>query len=230
MLDEGRGLPYGYRSSLHYLASFINHSCLPNTRETKIGDLVIYRAKEDISAGTQITRSYIDRDYSSYPERREALAKYFASDCSCKLCTDDRSDGNKKIYERSRIEAECETMKKAVWIGGKPSRGQLLKLRERFEAAAKSIDKTYGPHRSRIKPELMHIQYYIRGTCEIPRDWSVEADYIEESLIAMGVVIKYRNEADLKQKRFRYPKINTPDDLCILTTPRIEDDMATSLR
>lgn len=193
-----------------------------------IGDSAVYRAKEDIPAGSQITRSYIWRNYESYPERRATLAEYCVGDCMCKLCTDDRSDGNRKIYERLKIEADCDLRVRNSRKLGTSSRARMLQLRVQHEADVAVMEKTYGPHRSRIRPERMHIHCYVRGQCESWRDWSIEIDYLEQSLISHGVVIRYRNEADLEQKRLKYRKTTVPHDLCIMTAPKLADDMATS--
>lgn len=77
--DSGRGHAMWLR------ASYMNHSCIPNTKACFAGDLVIYRAIHDIAAGEEITTSYI-ATMGDVRDRRDALLKEWSFHCECPLC------------------------------------------------------------------------------------------------------------------------------------------------
>ena len=75
-------------------ASFLNHSCLPNTTFFAIGDFYLSLAIQDINIGDEITSSYCSLALS-YDERQEKLMKYWGFNCNCELCNYE----NKKIND-----------------------------------------------------------------------------------------------------------------------------------
>ncbi|KAK6931260.1 SET domain [Dillenia turbinata] len=73
-----------YGVGLWVLASFINHSCVPNARRIHIGDHVIIFASRDVKAGEEITFAYFNV-LSPLNKRRETLMNWGFS-CACKRC------------------------------------------------------------------------------------------------------------------------------------------------
>ncbi|WCJ22208.1 SET domain protein 35 [Euphorbia peplus] len=73
-----------YGVGLWILASFINHSCNPNSRRLHIGDYVLVHASRDVKAGEEITFPYFDV-LSPLVKRKEKL-KQWGFDCHCKRC------------------------------------------------------------------------------------------------------------------------------------------------
>jgi len=63
---------------LWILASYINHSCLPNIYRSTIGNTMIVRAAADLLAGTELRHSYIDSE-TSYEDRQEVLSGYVSN-------------------------------------------------------------------------------------------------------------------------------------------------------
>ncbi|CAH8253484.1 unnamed protein product [Arabidopsis lyrata] len=73
-----------YGVGLWTLASFINHSCIPNARRLHVGDYVIVHASRDIKAGEEITFAYFD--VLSPLEKRKEMAESWGFRCGCSRC------------------------------------------------------------------------------------------------------------------------------------------------
>ncbi|CAA7013906.1 unnamed protein product [Microthlaspi erraticum] len=74
-----------YGVGLWTLASFINHSCIPNARRLHVGDYVIVHASRDVKAGEEITFAYFDV-LSSPLEKRREMAESWGFRCGCSRC------------------------------------------------------------------------------------------------------------------------------------------------
>ncbi|ESQ34307.1 hypothetical protein EUTSA_v10007288mg [Eutrema salsugineum] len=74
-----------YGVGLWTLASFINHSCLPNARRLHVGEYAIVHASRDIKAGEEITSAYFDV-LSSPLEKRKEMAESWGFCCGCSRC------------------------------------------------------------------------------------------------------------------------------------------------
>lgn len=85
-LDENELCVEG--TAFYALQSCMNHSCQPNAHVLRSADdpgsFAVIVAKYNISAGEEITISYVDESLS-YEERQEALQDY-GFVCSCSLC------------------------------------------------------------------------------------------------------------------------------------------------
>lgn len=74
-----------YGIGLWVLASFLNHSCIPNTRRLHVGDYVIVHASRDVKAGEELTIAYFDV-LSPLDKRKDMMLKSWGFDCICKRC------------------------------------------------------------------------------------------------------------------------------------------------
>ena len=74
-----------YGVGLWTLASFMNHSCLPNARRLHVGDYAVVHASRDIKAGEEITSAYFDV-LSSPLEKRKEMAESWGFSCGCSRC------------------------------------------------------------------------------------------------------------------------------------------------
>lgn len=83
-------------------ASYMNHSCIPNTEREFIGDLMVVRASMDIKAGDEVTHVYDDsRDLEM---RAESLMRTWGFVCSCPRCLAEREDGASLRAQRLALE------------------------------------------------------------------------------------------------------------------------------
>ncbi|KAF2684893.1 SET domain-containing protein [Lentithecium fluviatile CBS 122367] len=90
-------------------ASYINHSCLPNSVRTFIGDIRFTRATRDIEAGEEITNQYISPDID-IDERQEKYRSAWGFDCDCELCVVDGGIPKDVRKERKRLFEELKAM------------------------------------------------------------------------------------------------------------------------
>jgi len=65
-------------------ASYLNHSCVPNTQRSFVGDIFILRACRDIAAGEELYQQYVPVR-SSLDARQERYAPW-GFQCACPLC------------------------------------------------------------------------------------------------------------------------------------------------
>jgi hypothetical protein len=110
----GAGPVYGDEDSrntdtgLWITASYMNHSCIPNSKKEYIGDLMVVRATQAISAGEEITHSYDES--SDFDARAEALMKTWGFICSCALCVAEEEDGAAVRKKRLELENEANAL------------------------------------------------------------------------------------------------------------------------
>ncbi|KAL8533784.1 hypothetical protein ACS0TY_009975 [Phlomoides rotata] len=96
---------------LWILASFINHSCDPNTRRVHIGDHVVVHAARDVKAGEELCFAYFDV-LSPLNNRRE-MANNWGFRCKCKRCKFEES----VVYKQEMREIEMALGKGVVDMG-----------------------------------------------------------------------------------------------------------------
>lgn len=86
-------------------ASYMNHSCLPNTSRAFIGDMMIVRAARDIKAGEEILTSY-QSSLAAFPKRKENF-KPWGFQCDCPLCQGERRLPSTVFTGRELVEQEA---------------------------------------------------------------------------------------------------------------------------
>ncbi|KAM5349590.1 hypothetical protein ACJ41O_006095 [Fusarium nematophilum] len=109
-------------------ASYINHSCVPNTKKDYIGDLMILRATGRISAGEEILHAYDES--GDYDVRVTALQSTWGFKCGCALCAAEEADGPDVRRLRRDVKDRLNAFIEAENAAG-ASRA-LVYLRERF--------------------------------------------------------------------------------------------------
>ncbi|KAI0353060.1 hypothetical protein OH77DRAFT_1407932 [Trametes cingulata] len=165
-------------AGLYTLASMFNHSCIANAIWYCIGDLMIIRAAEPIPAGTEVTIPYSVEE--SYLDRRTILRKHMLDSCSCRLCEEDRHDGEVRLRRRHELKSRIETQT----IMSTP----LAEVR----SLAKDIDATYAPTRSGVRPLsalALHVvaeRLRISGNAHHIRE---SIDYDKQALESYGFVL-----------------------------------------
>lgn len=76
-----------HSSGIWIRASYMNHSCVPNTTRIVQGDLMMLHASRPIKKGEEITGSYIGID--RYDGRAEVLESVWGFRCDCPMCVAD---------------------------------------------------------------------------------------------------------------------------------------------
>ncbi|PMD34169.1 SET domain-containing protein [Hyaloscypha variabilis F] len=140
-------------AGLWMLASYINHSCLPNSEKEYIGDLMVLRATRPIAAGEEITHAY---DLSSdYDARMETLMRTWGFRCDCKFCVAEKKDSAAVRKRRRDLEREAS----ALVEKGETGRLAVVKAKR----LAREIEGTFDEERYSGLPRmaLMRIQKWI---------------------------------------------------------------------
>ncbi|KAF4994312.1 hypothetical protein FGRMN_5897 [Fusarium graminum] len=87
-------------------ASYINHSCVPNTKKDFAGDLLIFRATRRIAAGEEITHSYDES--SDYEMRKAVIRKTWSFECRCQLCVVQETETEDIRKRRREVEEKAK--------------------------------------------------------------------------------------------------------------------------
>ncbi|KAK7432934.1 hypothetical protein QQZ08_000405 [Neonectria magnoliae] len=117
-------------------ASYINHSCVPNTKKDYIGDLMILRATRRIPAGDEITHAYDES--SDYDARATALHKTWGFKCRCPLCVAEEADGPAVRKMRREFEEKVNT-----FVGAENAHGASRMLVTKAKRLQQSLNDTY---------------------------------------------------------------------------------------
>jgi len=139
---KGRG---GGSAGLWIVASYINHSCVPNAEKEYIGDLMVLRATREIKAGDEVMHTYVQVD-SDFEGRRKSLLEVWGFVCDCGLCVAEREDEESVREKRRRLEREAEALMDEK--GG--SRLAVMKIRK----LGMEIEGTYTGKRWEGLPKL----------------------------------------------------------------------------
>ena len=158
-------------SSLFYLSSFCNHSCVPNTQRSLFGDVMVVRALLPLSQGDEITVGYIS-PVVDIEEREKTLKQSFGFKCDCWYCREERMDGEAARKRRKKMVGT--ELPKAMVLVRQATRnaGDGNYDAELFSAAFKALENikgkveaTYHPDRGRFRPEMFQIRRPLSDVC-----------------------------------------------------------------
>jgi tetratricopeptide (TPR) repeat protein len=134
-------------TGLWILASYINHSCIPNTKREYLGDLMVLRATRPIGAGEEIVHSYDES--SDYDARTAALINTWGFTCTCALCNAEKADSPALRKKRRELESEASALvARDEAVGAK--RLSIVKARR----LVRSINDTYDDQRYNGLPRM----------------------------------------------------------------------------
>ncbi|KAI2900058.1 hypothetical protein CBS63078_7047 [Aspergillus niger] len=130
-------------SGVWRLASYVNHSCYPNTHRAFIGDMMVVRATQDLPANTELKfwyRTPVDDGTAD-----DIYQKYWGFQCDCVICKDVRETGEGNMAKRRELMAASDSSMNIV----AKAYGSSFSLQEQSvaitmtEAAIVMIEKTY---------------------------------------------------------------------------------------
>lgn len=128
-------------------ASYLNHSCVPNSDKEFIGDMMVLRATQPITAGDEIFHSYTQP--MDYDTRRSVLMDNWNFECKCALCVAEMRDDPITRKRRQELAAEADNFTQRVhWVDAK--RLSIAKAQRYLQA----IEKTYDKQRYANLPHL----------------------------------------------------------------------------
>lgn len=124
-------------------ASYVNHSCLPNTIRTFIGDIRFMRAVRDISAGEELTNQYVAPDIDII-DRQETLRTTWGFECDCQLCHVDGDITEDTRKNRLRQFEQLKSMVLKLSEKGPPTITSLKKIARTL----RELEALYSPSAS----------------------------------------------------------------------------------
>lgn len=141
-------------------ASCMNHSCVPNTAKSFIGDMLISRAVRDIEAGEELYQNYTS--VKAQCGRRQAGFQGWGFKCSCALCDGEARSTLEAEERRTQLLAQIEQFAKK-----KPPKSMLAEATIRsMERMAKELEDMHEAEVYDSLPRLMLIY---------PTMWLLEA-------------------------------------------------------
>lgn len=154
--NYGEGEVNNASAGLWIMASYTNHSCIPNAKKESIGDLMVLRAARPIRAGDEITHSYDSS--SDYNERAAALMNTWGFICTCALCIAEKGDSPAMRNERRELEIQAND-----FIARNEARRAKRLSVFRAKRLARSINNTYDDARYNGLPRiaLLRIQKWL---------------------------------------------------------------------
>ncbi len=151
-------------SSLFYLSSFCNHSCVPNANRVLFGDVMVVRALLPLSQGDEITLGYIPPEIS-IDKRQKSLEQTFGFQCDCWYCREENKDGETARKTRERM-VDTELPKAMALFhqatgkarDGNYDAGLFSAAFKAIENIKDKVEATYHRDRGRLRPEMYNIQ------------------------------------------------------------------------
>ena len=158
-------------SSLFYLSSFCNHSCVPNTQRSHFGDAMVVRALLPLSQEDEITVGYTS-PLVDIEERGKTLKQSFGFQCDCWYCREENMDGEAARKRRKKM-VGTELPKAMVLVRQATRNAENGNYDAAlFSAAFKAIENikdkvevTYHPDRGRFRPEMFQIRRPLSDVC-----------------------------------------------------------------
>lgn len=135
-------------SAIYGLPSLFNHSCHPNAVWRCFGDVMVIRARETITRGSEITLAYTSGD--TYVAREKNLESILQAKCDCALCSSDRADGEEACRRREELVEELLAIKQESI----ERKGTAMVDRTVIEAHVQSLASTYRSNCNLPRPTL----------------------------------------------------------------------------
>lgn len=174
-------------------ASYANHSCLPNSIRTFIGDLRFLRAAKDIAAGEEITNQYIAPDIDIH-DRQEKLRTIWGSECDCQLCVTDGSVSETTRKERLKQFEELKSNVMKLGEKGAPTMTSLKKiartLREMDDLYSASAAGEEDPYTTLPRLALVHPTLFLTEAWRSVKNVDRTIEYALKLLRNFGIVVK----------------------------------------
>ncbi|EEU36245.1 uncharacterized protein NECHADRAFT_122942 [Fusarium vanettenii 77-13-4] len=147
-------------TGLWIMASYMNHSCVPNAKKDYIGDLMIVRATRRIIAGEEILQRYDES--TDHDVRTASLQRTWGFRCKCSLCLAEEADGPAIREMRKGLEDKANR-----FIHQEKAAGANRILIHKAKRLRQGIYETYDRERYKDLPRS--------GLIQIER-WLEEAD------------------------------------------------------
>ena len=181
--------------------SYINHSCLPNSVRTFLGDVLLLRATRNIAEGEEITAQYVAPELV-LEERQHKFMGTWGFACDCTLCTVDARVGNKVEGERMVIFEELKSV--AQKLGNTPTVTALKKFAKRL----RNLEALYNEDTYAELPRLclVHPTLFLTEAWRALKNMDKMLESATKLLKYFGILV--RSEGDKLEVRKKYGLVN----------------------
>ncbi|KEZ46367.1 TPR domain-containing protein [Scedosporium apiospermum] len=167
----------GMCRGLWITAAYANHSCVPNTNRSFIGDFLISTATMDIPAGTEITHIYV-APRAIYSLRKQQFRNW-GFNCHCKLCSAEEQSAAENQERRMKMLGELELIlrkKKPTVFQPDAAIRPIEKLGRQLEALHEDDVYVDIPKLPLVWPSMWLLQaYYTRKNYNKTVRWAHQA-------------------------------------------------------
>lgn len=187
-------------------ASHMNHSCVPNTARSFLGDMLVSRATRDIAEGEELLQSYTS--IKAQHGRRQAEFRAWGFECACALCRGEARSASERDARRVQLLAQVEKL-----ANKKPPRGILPEATIRsMEKMTKEMEEAHEAEVYDGLPRLMMV-YPTMWLLEAYKGRKNHAKVVATALRVLrnfGVALKEERDAsDLFRKQQDMPTVLT---------------------
>ncbi|KAF2112352.1 hypothetical protein BDV96DRAFT_649151 [Lophiotrema nucula] len=167
-------------------ASYVNHSCLPNSVRTFIGDIHFLRATRDIAAGEEILHQYISPDID-IEERQEKLRGTWRFECDCTLCEVDGAVSRDGRQLRLKL---FEELKASVMRLGE--KGTTVTAVKKIARGYRQIEALYDEDVYKGLPRLalVHPSLFLTEAWRGVKNVDKTMEYARKLLRNFGILVK----------------------------------------
>ena len=141
--DTKPGTPAGrFAKGLWAHSSYMNHSCVPNTLRSFLGDMLISRATRDIAKGEEIFQQYVP--VKALPEvRLKQYQEGWGFECQCRLCEGEKLSPAAAKAKRKEVLAAVEK----ACLKKRPGKGLVPESSIRnIERMMRQLEDLHEPH------------------------------------------------------------------------------------
>lgn len=200
--------------TIYLFASLFNHACTPNSSRIFFGDVMVVRACKNIAVGEEITVAYMKED--GYYARLSALQDIGIPACDCRLCEEDRVDGETACHRRDALRQVVSSI-----IGNISA--------EESRTILADVAVTYAPSRGVIRPDMA--QAHFAASTSLRHIHSSNASFMASlieafnSLDCLGVKVVDRSTEGLV-----HDEVSLPISTDFLPSFSFHDEIALSLK
>ena len=192
-------------------SSLMNHSCVPNTMRSFIGDMLICRATRDIKEGEELFQQYVPVK-TLVDVRNKEFEEGWGFECRCGLCEGERKSPEERLKKRKEAMLALEK-----FLDKKPSSGNNKGTPIIVpDATIRTVDKMMRQLEELHETEVYETLPML--TLVYPCNWLVDAHRAKKQ---WGKVVKYSLKVLRDFGFIAVPRDEDPNKLTVDWDPRV---------
>ncbi|KAH8882509.1 hypothetical protein GQ53DRAFT_812008 [Thozetella sp. PMI_491] len=144
-------------------SSYMNHSCVPNSMRSFLGDLLISRAVRDIRKGEELFQQYVPVK-ALVDLRQKQFMEGWGFECRCRLCEGEKGTSEAALEKRKEVLLAVEK----ACVKKNPSKDKIVP-----DSAIRTVDRLAKQLEDLHEPEVY--ENLPRLALIYPNNWLIEA-------------------------------------------------------